>query len=78
MVATTRVRQARIKDWQVALEKQKMLAMKGFLESEVGVEIRRARTRYEKYNNSSLRLGDATSSLKQCSVTLWGFFVMKK
>lgn len=36
MVATTWVRQARIKDWQVALEKQKMLAMKGFLESEGG------------------------------------------
>lgn len=48
MVATTRVRQARIKDWQVALEKQKMLAMKGFLESEAEAEIRRARTRYEK------------------------------
>ena len=36
MVATTWVRQARIKDWQVALEKQKMLAMKGFMESEGG------------------------------------------
>lgn len=36
MVATTGVRQSSIKDCQVALEKQKMLAMKGFLESEGG------------------------------------------
>lgn len=72
MVATTWARQSRIKDWQVALEKQKVLAMEGFLESE-GREIQRTRTRYEKDSNFSLGLGDTTCSLKQCSVTLWVF-----
>lgn len=67
MVATTWVRQSRIKDWQVTLEKQRMLSMKGFLESK-GREIRETRTRYEKYSNFSLGLWDITSSRKQCSV----------
>ena len=70
MVTTTRVRQSRIKDWQVTLEKQRMLSMKGFLQSK-GREIQATRTRYEKYSNFSLGLRDITSSMKQCSVTLF-------
>lgn len=53
-----------------------MLPMKGFLESK-GREIQATRTRYEKYSNSFLGLGDTTSSLKRWSITLF-FFVMNK
>ena len=69
MVAATWVRQSRVTDWQVTLEKQRLLSMKGFLESK-GREIQETRTRYDKYSNSFLGLGDIISSLKQCNVTL--------